>query len=210
LAQELFQIPKKIVKGFTLIELLVVVAIIGILSAIGVVAYNKYTNIAQIRAIKIQNKEMNDFIKTSMLTQCLNYSDKVTLKFTQNNREKTEVASCNSSHNMYNGAWVVVSKMSRIFKRYFSAKSDFRNVIQGQTYYGGNVPNPYGMGGSCPNRASADITMKPGNHCISYESVGSHDMSKNACTNNGYNAWVVIGSMLPDKSYYFSCVGKTW
>ena len=28
-----------------------------------------------------------------------------------------------------------------------------------------------------------------------------------ACTNNGYNAWVVIGSMLPDKSYYFSCVG---
>ena len=182
--------PKKIAKGFTLIELLVVVAIIGILSAIGVVAYNKYTNIAQIRAIKIQNKEMNDFIKTSMLTQCLNYSDKVTLKFTQNNREKTEVASCNSSHNMYNGAWVVVSKMSRIFKRYFAAKSDFRNVIQGQTYYGGNVPNPYGMGGSCPNRGSADITMKPGNHCISYESVGSHDMSKNACTNL-CNIWSV-------------------
>ena len=32
--------PKKIVKGFTLIELLVVVAIIGILSSIGVVAYS--------------------------------------------------------------------------------------------------------------------------------------------------------------------------
>jgi len=28
--------------------------------------------------------------------------------------------------------------------------------------------------------------------------------------NKGYNAWVVVGSMLPDKSYYFSCVGKTW
>ena len=38
---------KKNNKGFTLIELLVVVAIIGILAAVGVVAYSGYTSSAK-------------------------------------------------------------------------------------------------------------------------------------------------------------------
>ena len=44
-------------KGFTLIELLVVVAIIGILAAVGVVAYNGYTSSAK-RAVTEANHKL--------------------------------------------------------------------------------------------------------------------------------------------------------
>ena len=43
-------------RGFTLIELLVVVAIIGILAAVGVVAYNGYTSAAKVNATKANQK----------------------------------------------------------------------------------------------------------------------------------------------------------
>ena len=47
--------------GFTLIELLVVVAIIGILAAVGVVAYSGYTSGAKKSAIKAQQKNIINY-----------------------------------------------------------------------------------------------------------------------------------------------------
>ena len=54
-------------KGFTLIELLVVVAIIGILAAVGVVAYNGYTQSAKENAVKAQHKMLIKSVNAELM-----------------------------------------------------------------------------------------------------------------------------------------------
>ena len=193
--------PRKILKGFTLIELLVVVAIIGVLSTIGAVAYSKYTKIAQIRAIKSQNNEIYNFIKTETSIQCINYSDQLSLSFERWGRVNKRTAVCNSNWGSWNGDWHVVSKMFSVFKYYFQMNPamQFKNPVSGGVGY-----NP-----TCPSSGDAR-NMKPGETCISYESLGSRSVSGNACANKGFNTWVLVVSKLPDDEFYFNCAGKIW
>ena len=53
-------------KGFTLIELLVVVAIIGILAAVGTVAYQGYTSAAKAAVVKSQHAKVKKYINNEL------------------------------------------------------------------------------------------------------------------------------------------------
>ena len=59
-------------KAFTLIELLVVVAIIGILAAVGVVAYNGYTSSAKKAVVKQNHKAVVKWIQADAMKCVIN------------------------------------------------------------------------------------------------------------------------------------------
>ena len=177
--------PKKIVKAFTLIELLVVVAIIGVLTSIGVVAYNGYTNKAYDAVIKDRHKSIHDFIYINLTTECASNSSFVisTSSSLTNNQPRQTTIYCNSAND-----WSTVSSVSQSFRQYYS------NMY---------LKNPISGGGA------QDLGLtKPGSFTINAEAQGS--MSFSEWISKGSPHSIIIISKLSDSTQYKTYIPKKW
>jgi len=115
--------------GFTLIELLVVVAIIGILAAVGVVAYSGYTKAAKVKATNANHKILLKSI-AAKFQQC---SISSSIEYNINGVKQTVSCSISAYTHLINTANEIGAKNPWTGKSQYQANNDNFKPSKGET-----------------------------------------------------------------------------
>ena len=119
---------KKRNKGFTLIELLVVVAIIGILAAVGVVAYSGYTSSAKKSGAKSNHATVVKYIAAEL--QKCNIGDSSAMK----NKSGTDQLTCSSRKSAGEVSKAAAAALSEFKNAYGEVDSDTKAIFDADAF----------------------------------------------------------------------------